>query len=225
MDVRSGGERAEMRAVASATARFTQLPPDAERPAATPEPPEPAVLRALPGGRVCAPQGSSSRPGTVADRLSVRTELQFDAPPDDASDLELRLNELVVFRRCDSDPIDVPAPRPDEVVNLTGQLSCGPDRVDLVRWVPDDRGTPRLVVRPAPAGRWPDIRVVAGDSSVSLWLHPGDDCGDDVLVCGLPGMYRPLFRTAGPVTIALRMLGRRADVAPITMSLSPAGTD
>lgn len=219
---RSGTVRAEMRARASATARFTKLPPGAERPVPTPDPPDPAELTALPGGR-CAPQGRSERPGAVPAGLSVRTELQFDPPPDDASQLELRLNDLVVFRRCDSDPLDVPAPRPGDVVNLPDRhLRCGPESVELLRWVPDDVGTPRLIVRPVPAGLWPDIRIVAEDASVSLWLHPVDNSGGHELACGLPGMYRRLFPAAGHITIALRMLGHRAAVPPITILLSRA---
>ncbi|HKY74996.1 MAG TPA: hypothetical protein VJS45_02570 [Acidimicrobiia bacterium] len=221
---RSGAVRAEMRAEASATARFTKLPPGAAQRAPAPARPDPAVLVALPRGEVCARQGASERPGATADRLSVRTELQFDAPSDDASQLELRLNELVVFRRCEADPVDVPAPRADEVVNLSGRhLRCGPDTVELLRWVPDDHGTPRLVVRPVQAGLWPDIRIVAGNASVSLWLHPGDN--DDELTAGLPGRYRQLFPPNQRVTIGLRMVGRRADIPPITLPLTPAPTD
>ena len=36
-------------------------------------------------------------------------------------------------------------------------------------------GGPQLVVRPSHSGLWPDIRVVADNASVSLWLRPNGE--------------------------------------------------
>lgn len=215
--------RRSLRASASATAtlQFTAVP-EGQRSAPPPAPPTPVTVRALPGGHVLATQGWGGRGGPVPDTLSVRATLRFDPPPDDASALELVLDELFIFRRCAGDLVEVPAPRGGEMVDLGGRaFVCGSQRVDLVRWEPGEHGaTARLVVRRSHPGLWPDIRVVADNASVSLWLRP---IAHDELAGGLPGIYNPLFPDR-QVTLGLRMLGRKANMAPIAIPLSPAHT-
>ena len=213
--------RRELRASATATARFTQLP-EGQRPAPSPPPPKPAEFRAVPGGQILAAQGGEVRGGPVRDNLSLATTFRFDPPADDASGLELVLDDLFIFRRCDGELVDVPGPRSGEAVDLAGRsLACGSARIELVRWEPSEDGTPRLVVRSSQPGMWPDIRVVVGDASVSLWLRPTTE---DELAGGLPGMYNPAFPAGGQLTLGLRMLGRKTQIPPITIPLTPART-
>jgi hypothetical protein len=205
---------------ATVTAHFTKLP-EGKQPAPAPAPRTPWHIRALPGTEPLAIQGGSSGGGPVRDALSVSVTLQFDPPPDEASALELVLDELFVFRRCDSDLVDVPAPRPGEAVELAGRsLACGSDRIELMRWEPNEHGTHRLVVRPSEPEIWPDVRVVAGDASASLSLRP--TAGDE-LAGGLPNAYSPVF-PAGRVTLGLRMLGRKPQIPSITIPLTPPQT-
>jgi hypothetical protein len=216
--------RRSLRASASATAklRFTAVP-EGQQSGSPPAPPMPVEVRALPGGQVLATQGLDGRGGPVPDALSMRATLRFDPPPYEASALELVLDELFIFRRCGGHLVEVPTPPGGETVELGGRtFVCGSQRVDLVRWEPgEDGATPRLVVRLSHPGLWPDIRVVADNASVSLWLRP---TADDELAGGLPGMYNPLFPADRQVTFGLRMLGRKANMAPIAIPLTPAHT-
>ena len=213
--------RVEVRFGASTTAeiRHTTTPGRRWTPRApAPPPPRPWQVRALPGGQALAMQGSSGRGGPVPETLAMATTLQFDPPLDEASEVELVLNELFIFHRCDKEPLGVPGPRPGEVVDLHGHsLGCGSRQIELVRWETDVVGQPQLVVQ-SDSRLWPDVRVVAENASASLWLRPG---GDSELVGGLPGIYGPLF-AGGQVVLGLRMLGVRADLPAITIPLSQA---
>jgi hypothetical protein len=208
----------EVRFRASATARARLARRSKHSPTAAPARSLPWEVRAQPGGQLLPTQGGSGRGGPVPDALLMGTTLQFDPPPDDALALELVLNELFIFRSCDGEVVEVPGPRPGEAVDLRGQsLASGPDRLDLVRWQTGVQGNPQLVVRPSRPELWPDIRVVGGNASVSLWLRPD---GPDELVGGLPGMYESLFPAGGQVVLGMRMLGRRAHVPPVTIPLA-----
>jgi hypothetical protein len=144
----------------------------------------------------------------------MATTFQFDPPPD----LEVVLNELFIFRRCDEEPVGIPGPRPGEVVDLRGHsLVCGSERVELVRWESDAVGNPQLVVKTANPRMWPDVRVVAENASVSLWLRPD---GQGELIGGLPGIYAPLFPVGQHIVLGLRMLGVRAELPAITIPLN-----
>lgn len=212
--------RVEVRFGASSTAKVQRTRTPRRRrppPVSAPAPPRPWEVRGLPGGQMLATQGWTGRGGPVPETLSMVTTLQFDPPLDEASDLELVLNELFIFHRCDGEPVGVPGPRPGEVVDLRGQaLDCGSERIELVRWEADAVGNPQLVVRVRDRPLWPDVRVVADDASASLWLRP-DDRGE--LVGGLPGIYAPLF-AGEQVVLGVRMLGVRADLPAITIPLT-----
>jgi hypothetical protein len=215
--------RVEVRFGASSTAEIRRSrTPSRRRPtrAPAPPPPRPWEVRALPAGEVLAMQGSTGRGGPVPETLAMATTLQFDPPTNEASDLELVLNELFVFHRCDGEVVGVPGPRPGEVVDLRGQsLGCGSEQIELVRWETDAVGNPQLVAQAADTRLWPDIRVVAENASVSLWLRPD---GQGELIGGLPGAYAALFPAGGQVVLALRMLGVRADLPVITIPLTRA---
>ena len=217
----SGSVRSTFRA--SATARLTAVAaPAGTTPAPPAVPPRPWQVRALPAGQALDLQGSETGGGPIPETLSLRATLRFDPPPDDASGLELTLDELYLFRTCSGQPVEVPVPRAGEGLDLADRsIVCGSERVDLVRWEPAEHGTPRLVVRPSQPDRRPDIRVIADQASVSVWLHPS---GERELAGGLPGIYRPLFPAGGHVTLGLRMLGRKAELPPITVPLAPPET-
>jgi hypothetical protein len=101
---------------------------------------------------------------------------------------------------------------------LHGQsLGGGSERIELVQWQ-TSLGNPQIVVR-ADSELWPDVRVVAENASVSLWLRPD---GQGEMIGGLPGIYAPLFPAGSQVVLALRMLGVRADLPAITIPLTRA---
>ncbi|MGH9011185.1 MAG: hypothetical protein ACRDYF_15235 [Acidimicrobiia bacterium] len=213
--------RRRLGASATATARFTPLP-EGQQSAPTPAPPTPGHLLALPSRQVLAIHGWSSGGGPIPETLSLDAILRFDPPPSDASAVELVLDKLIIFRHCDAQLVEVPGPRPGEPVDLGGRsLICGSDRIELVRWEPSEHGRSRLVVRPSRPELWPDVRVVAGSTSASLWLRP---TAEGELAGGLPGMYDPLFPAREPVTLGLRMLGRKANIPPVTVPFAPAHT-
>ena len=213
--------RTRLGASATATARFTAVPEGQQSPPPVP-PPRPWKVRTLPDRQGLAAQGWSTGGGPVPETLSMGTTLRFDPPHDDVSALELVLDELFIFRRCSDELVEVPGPRSDESLDLSGRsLACGSERIDLVRWEKSEQGNPDLVVRPSHPGLWPDIRVVRGNASVSLCLRP--DAGEE-LAGGLPGMYNPLFPAGGQVILGMRMLGRKATVPPFTIPLAPVDT-
>ena len=80
---------------------------------------------------------------------------------------------------------------------------------------------PHLVVRTSSPWCYPDIRVLYGDQSVSLWMHPGLD---GTVIGGLPGMYEAAFKDPAGVRLALRLLGRPAPEVRIPIPLSPPGS-
>ncbi|MDQ1566603.1 MAG: hypothetical protein QOF96_1483, partial [Actinomycetota bacterium] len=177
----------QVRFAASATAKARLIrAPKGQGPAPTPAPPKPWEVRALPGCQLLAIQGWGSGGGPVPDALFMGATLQFDPPPDEAAALELIFNELLIFRRCSGDLVEVPGPRSGDAVDLRGRsLTYGSERIDLIRWEPRVLGSPQLVVRPSRPGLWPDIRVVADNTSVSLWLRPN---AEGELAGALPGM-------------------------------------
>jgi hypothetical protein len=204
---------------ATAKARFIRAP-KGQGSAPTLAPPKPWEVRALPGRQLLAIQGWGSGGGPVPEALFMGATLQFDPPPDEAAALELIFNELLIFRRCSGDLVEVPGPRSGDAVDLRGRsLTCGSERIDLIRWEPRVLGSPQLVVRPSHSGLWPDIRVVADNASVSLWLRPNDE-GE--LAGGLPGMYDPLFPADRDAILGMRMLGGQATLPPIAIPLAPA---
>jgi hypothetical protein len=196
-------------------------PQTKEKPTPRPQP-RPWLVRALPDHEILGVQGWGAGGGPIPEELSFHSTLRFDPPPDDASGLELLLDELFVFRTCHGQTVTVVAPHSGVTVDLAGNsLTCGAERLDLVRWESSEHGTPSLVVRPSHPGRWPDIRVVADRASVSLWLHP---TGEPELCGGLPGMYGALFPPGERVTLALRMLGRLLEIPPMPIQLGEPGT-
>lgn len=209
------------RTTATATVQFKRIP-EGQEPAPAPVPPTPWSVRALPSGRQLAIQGWGTGGGSGPEALSVRMTLRFDPPPDHESTLELALDELFIFRRCNGELVDVPGPRPGETVDLRGRsLACGSSRIDLVRWEPSEHGTPHLVVRPSRPGLWPDVRAVAGDASASLSLLP---TAEEELAGGLSAIYNALLPAQGQVILGLRMLGRKAQIPPISIPLTSART-
>jgi hypothetical protein len=107
-----------------------------------------------------------------------------------------------------------------DAVDLRGRsLTYGSERIDLIRWEPRVLGSPQLVVRPSRPGLWPDIRVVADNTSVSLWLRPN---AEGELAGALPGMYDPLFPADRDAILGMRMLGGQATLPPIAIPLAPA---
>lgn len=219
---RPGSSRqVEVRFEASATAMTRSARArEGKRPAPAPVPSRPWKVRALPGVQVLALQGASTQGGPIPNALSMNTTLRFDPPRDVTSALELILNELFIFRRCRGDLVEVPGPRPGEAVDLRGRsLACGSERIDLIRWETGAQGNPQLVVRPSRPGLWPDLRVVADDASVSLWLRP---TAEEEFIGGLPGMYDPLFAADAQITLGMRMLGGKATVPPMTIPLAEA---
>jgi hypothetical protein len=220
-DLPESSWQVQVRFAASATAKtqFTRAL-KGQRSAPAPAPPRPWEVRTRPGRQVLAIQGWGGRGGPAPEALFMRTTLQFDSPPDEASALELIFHELFIFRRGSGDLVEVPGPRSGDAVDLRGRsLTCGSERIDLIRWEPRVLGGPQLVVRPSHSGLWPDIRVVADNASVSLWLRPN---GEGELAGGLPGLYDPLFPADGEVILGLRMLGAKATLPPIAMPLAPA---
>jgi hypothetical protein len=205
-------------ATATATARAGTHPSPPPRP-----PPEPFLVRAVPGGHPLAVEGFSGHPSPPGHRpLAESVTLRFEPPSPDAGAVELALAELYVFKPCDGEITDVPAPRPDRTVDLSGhRLPCGPDgteadAIELLRWEPSEHGSAYLVAQAPSPECWPDIRIVAGHSSASLWLGP--TAGIE-LAGGLPPLYEPLF-DGERLRLGLRMLGRPAALPPVTVPLT-----
>jgi hypothetical protein len=181
-------------------------------------------VRSLPDGNPLGRRGWTGHGGTPPDSLYGRHTFRFDLPPQDATGIELSLDDLVVFRTCGDQIVTVPAPSLDETVDLTGRsLGCGGQRVELLRWEPPNysTATPRLFVR-SPPRSWPDVRVLVGDRSVTLWMRPTIE---GTLRGSLPGMYLSAFVGSEELSLGLRMLGQPLSVDPITIGLSPAGSD
>jgi hypothetical protein len=182
--------------------------------------PMPWTVRSLPDGQPLARHGAMGQGGSTPDSLSRRETLQFDVPAPDATAIEVSLDDLVVFRTCHEEVQKVPAPSLERPVDLLGRsFTCGGEEVVLLRWEPPDYGTatPRLFVRPS-SECWPDIRVVVGPASITLWMSPA---ADGTLVGGLPGAYLPAFTGSDELDLGLRMVGHRLDVAPMVIGLSP----
>jgi hypothetical protein len=176
-------------------------------------------VRAIPGDEELGTHGLHGGGGPIGRTLEQHWALRFDPPPDGATGLELLVDGLFVFRTGASDIVAVPAPQRDEAVDLLGySLVCGSERVELLRWEPRREGVPSLVIAPVPSDCRPDVRVVSGASSASLWL---ERTPDGRYVGGLPSTYDALF-DGDEVCLALRSVGRRVDISPITLALSSA---
>jgi hypothetical protein len=179
-------------------------------------------VRSLPDGEPLVRHGSAGQGGPIRDSLQEGYTLRFDLPPEDATGIELSLDDLVVFCTCGNKVVQVPAPSLDGPVDLAGiSLGCGDDSADLIRWEPPNysTATPRLFVR-SPAKSWPDIRVLVGDRSVTLWMRPTIE---GTLEGGLPGMYLSAFVGSDELSLGLRMLGHQLSVDPIGIGLTSAG--
>jgi hypothetical protein len=148
--------------------------------------------------------------------------LQFDVPAEEATGIEVSVDDLVVFRSCGDHVVVVPAPSLDAPVDLGSRsLTCGDETVHLLRWEPPNHSTatPRLFVQ-SPPSCWPDIRVLVGDRSVSLWMRP---TVDGTLEGGLPGAFLSAFTGSAELRLALRMFGRPLSIDPIAIALGSAG--
>lgn len=178
-------------------------------------------VRALPDEEELARYGVQGGGGPIGPALKQHWALRFEPPPDGATALELLVDDLFVFRIGPSDVVAVPAPKPDETVDLAGRsLTCGAERVELLRWEPRSEGLASLVIAPSPTELWPDVRVVAGASSATLYL---ERMPDGRFVGGLPAAYDAIF-AGNEVSLALRAVGRRLDLPPITMTLTAPGS-
>jgi hypothetical protein len=106
-------------------------------------------------------------------------------------------------------------------VGLAGAiLESAGCRLELVEWKPFDQDGYRLTARCDPPEVWPDVRVVAGSTSASLW---GSAPYDGEFSGGLPLNHAALFADA-TVDIALRMVGRRLTPIVLTGQLTSPPT-
>ena len=159
--------------------------------------------------------------GPVAEAVSERWTLRFDTPLAATDALDLDLEELFVFRTGTTEFVSVPAPQPDGPVDLTQfVLSCGSERVNLIRWEAIERRGFALLLSAAPSAR-PDVRVDADDSTASLWLSPS---AGPTLVAALPESYAELF-ARNEIPLAVRMVGKALEVPVITVPLAAVGSD
>lgn len=177
-------------------------------------------VRALPGGEELVTYGFAGGGGSIGPTLKQHWALRFEPPPDGATALELLVDDLFVFRTGRSEVVAVPPPKPDQTVDLAGHsLTCGAERVELLRWEPRREGLASLVIAPSSTELWPDVRVVAGASSASLHL---ERMPDGRFVGGLPAAYDALFGD-NEVSLALRAVGSRLRLPPITLTLTAPG--
>jgi hypothetical protein len=176
----------------------------------------------MPEGSRIADGGAHKASGRIRPQLEIRAVAEHDPPPPESSGVELTISGLYLFRFAGGEVITVPPPRPDAEVDLTGTFfETDHGRVELIRWEPDANVIPRLVIR-APSPWWyPDMRVLYGDESVGLWMHPGLD---GTVIGGLPAMYEDAFKDPAGVRLALRLLGRPAPDVRIPIALSPPGS-
>jgi hypothetical protein len=141
----------------------------------------------------------------------------LDAPGEDAESIRLSVDELWAFRADHARAI-TPLPRPDEPVDLGGiELKGEMCRVQLLRWDPSDQGF-TLHAKVDPPAMWPDIRVLADGSSVSMSTQPPDE-GD--LRAMLPLSYSAIF-SGSTIEIAIRMAARTVEPMVFVLPLTPA---
>lgn len=213
-------ERREKRGRVTATASaslsmgFRRLTPEeiAAQPPRKDPPPEWSAT-AQPGAISLAMQGASGQGGEPPEVAEIRPTLYCAALPESATSIDLSLDRLWAYRYDHARAV-VPAPRSDRPADLSGiTLDGATCRVRLLRWESTEREF-ALTATCDPPENWPDVRVMAGASSASLWTAPPED--DDELRFGLPLSYSPLFE-GDRVELALRMVARR--VTPITFHL------
>jgi hypothetical protein len=202
--------------------RARSRPPGPERPS-PPQPQNPVVVRTMPEGTLLGGVGAHrTSERLLLPTLEARATATHDPPGPEASGVELALSGLYLFRFASGEIITVSSPRTDAEVDLTGTIfetDHGP--VELLRWEPGYNVIPTLVVRTPSPWWWPDIRVIHGEESVSLWMHPGMD---GTVTGGLPQMYEAAFQDPAGVRLALRLLGRPAPEVRIPIALSPPGS-
>lgn len=175
---------------------------------------------ALPGREPLAIQGSSGRGGPVTDRPRIERTLYIDAPPQAAAAIELSFDQIWAFRYAGS-RARIPAPQADRITQLAGTVLEGAGcRVELEEWADVGEAGYRLTARCDPAETsWPDLRIVTGPVSTSMWCEPPQE---GRLTAVLPLNHAPLFE--GPdLEIALRMVGHRVEPIRLTAPLTPPG--
>ena len=205
-----------LRVAAKFGPRTTPSPPDA-MPAGVDE--EPVELRAMPGNVELEAQGSSSQ--TTHAQSGTSHGLRFDAPGFNVSSLELALKGIYRFTFGSDAIVHVPGPRGAGTVDLNGLgFDWGGGRIELLEWrgvTQGDRVTYSLWLR-CPDPRWlPDVRVLAEDSSTSLWLGR---FVDGIHRGGLPPNSNPLLER-DEVPLALRMVGLPADELQLSIPMEP----
>lgn len=187
-----------------------------------PRPPPPVRVVATPGGEPLEGSGSTHAKGRVPEPPRTFADVTHDPPPPEASGIEVSLSGLYLCRFGSDRIVTVPNPTPG---NETDLIDAGFDipggRVELIRWDPGYDVIPNLVIRTPSPRWWPDIRILHGDQSVSLWMRPGLD---GTVVGGLPRMYEAAFQNPGGVRIALRMVGRPATEILIPIAWTAPGS-
>ncbi len=207
--------------VTGVAGRARPRPPGPERPR-PPEPPNPITVRGMPEGSPLARVGAHKKSERLSPPFEARATAKHDPPSPESSGVELAISGLYLFRFAGGEVITVPHPRPDAEVDLTGTFfDTEHGSVELIRWEPNGNVIPGLVVRTPSQWWYPDIRVLYGDESVSLWMHPGLDA---TVIGGIPAMYEDAFKDPVGVRLALRLLGRPAPEVRIPIALSPPGS-
>ena len=190
-------------------------PPTRELP---PEPPPPVSVRTLPDRVAMSNAGAHLQRGRMHPPIEMHAVVTFAPPPREAAGLELNISGLYLFRPATSKTLTVPTPRRGEDLDLHGyQFETEHGDVVLVRWEAGFNELPTLVVRPPSPFWYPDVRVIYGDASASLWMRPG--LGGTV-IGGLPAMYREAFGDPAGVRLGLRVLGKPAARTRIELPLS-----
>jgi hypothetical protein len=183
---------------------LAKLPPPRERP------PDWRAW-ALPGREPLTVQGGSGRGGPPPERPRIEPILYFDAPPESSEAVELALEQLWAYRFAGAHAT-IPSPQEQRSISLEGTALEGAGcRVNLQRWDPVGPNGFRLTARCDPPDAWPDLRILQGQTSVSLWCEPPYE-GE--VSAGLPLNHAALFDRP-TVEIALRMAAHR--VEPVTL--------
>ena len=186
-----------------------------------PRPPAPITIQQLPDHAEVPHPRATPRSESRRPVYELHADVDFSPPSERADGLELIISGLYVFRSTGDEIKLIPLPAPGEDLALSGIAFATDDGpVELLRWEVGHNEIPTLVVRPPSPLAYPDIRVLHGNASASLWMRPGHD---GTITGGLPAMYREAFE-GSHVRLGLRLLGRPAPTARIAIALSHIGS-
>ncbi|MGH2792738.1 MAG: hypothetical protein ACRDKG_00380 [Actinomycetota bacterium] len=213
-----------MSSIISVTARkrpVGSLRPSRQPRPRPPRPPDPVTIEHLPDHTEIRDVTATRRSETRRPVHELHAEVDFSPPSTSSDAIELIISGLYVFRAAEDEIKTIPLPAPGEDLALNDiEFATRDGSVRLLRWEAGHNEIPTLVVRPPSPLWYPDIRVLHGNASVSLWMRPGND---GTIAGGLPTMYREAFEGSS-VRLGLRLLGKPAPAVRMALPLSPMGS-